>query len=125
MSVENQPKSMMIVSQDYMDKPTFGLIPVTQDCPFVEVVFLPNTQQLAIMSKTTKETFHFFARLDDNGDPIPARRRVDSRNPYKEERKLINTFYEYYLKDNADIRKFIEMFAINAESNLVDMHLKK
>lgn len=125
MSVENQPKSMMIVSQDYMDKPTFGLIPVTQDCPFVEVVFLPNTQQLAIMSKTTKETFHFFARLDDNGDPIPAKRRIDSRNPYKEERKLINTFYEYYLKDNADIRKFIEMFAINAESNLVDMHLKK
>lgn len=125
MSVENQPKSMMIVSQDYMDKPTFGLIPVTQDCPFVEVVFLPNTQQLAIMSKTTKETFHFFARLDDNGDPIPAKRRVESRSPYKEERKLINTFYEYYLKDATDIRKFIEMFAINAESNVVDMHLKK
>lgn len=125
MSVENQPKSMMIVSQDYMDKPTFGLIPVTQDCPFVEVVFLPNTQQLAIMSKTTKETFHFFARLDDNGDPIPAKRRVESRSPYKEERKLINTFYEYYLKDATDIRKFIEMFAINAESNIVDMHLKK
>lgn len=125
MSVENQPKSMMIVSQDYMDKPTFGLIPVTQDCPFVEVVFLPNTQQLAIMSKTTKETFHFFARLDDNGDPIPAKRRLESRSPYKEERKLINTFYEYYLKDATDIRKFIEMFAINAESNVVDMHLKK
>ena len=125
MSVENQPKSMMIVSQDYMDKPTFGLIPVTQDCPFLEVVFLPNTQQLAIMSKTTKETFHFFARLDDNGDPIPAKRRLESRSPYKEERKLINTFYEYYLKDATDIRKFIEMFAINAESNVVDMHLKK
>lgn len=125
MSIENQPKSMMIVSQDYMDKPTFGLIPVSQDCPFVEAVFLPNTQQLAIMSKTTKETFHFFARLDDNGDPIPAKRRVESRNPYKEERKLINTFYEYYLKDEADIRRFIELFAINADSNLVDMFFKK
>lgn len=125
MSIENQPKSMMIVSQDYMDKPTFGLIPVSQDCPFVEAVFLPNTQQLAIMSKTTKETFHFFARLDDNGDPIPAKRRVESRNPYKEERKLINTFYEYYLKDEADIRRFIELFAMNADSNLVDMFFKK
>ncbi|MEY2869773.1 MAG: hypothetical protein RIR01_2275 [Bacteroidota bacterium] len=125
MSEQNQPKSMMIVSQDYMDQPTFGMIPVTNDCPFVEVVFLPNTQQLAVMSKTTKETFHFFSRLDDNGDPIPAKRRVETRAPYKQERKLINTFYEYYLKDAKDIRQFLDLFAINPDSNLVDTFMKK
>jgi len=105
--------TMMLVESSHLNEPTFSMIPATLEAPFVECIYTPNTKQLAVISKTMKDTFHFFPRLDDNGDPIPAKRRVETRSPYKEERKPIQTFYEYYLNSEEDIKAFLKVHAIN------------
>jgi hypothetical protein len=56
-------------------------------------------------------------KLNDDGEPI----RLKSPNQQtgktvKEERRLVDTFSEFYLTDKADIDTFIHMFAVNAES---------
>ena len=55
-------------------------------------------------------------KLDDNGEPM----RLKTPNPQtgktvKEERRLVDTFSEFYLTDKNDIELLINMFAINAE----------
>jgi hypothetical protein len=116
MSVVNQQKNMLLISQAHMGEPTFGMISVSETCPYVECVYTPQSKQLAVITKTQKDTFHFFSRLDDNGDPIPAKRRVATRSQFKEERKQIKTFYEYYISEESEIIDFIKMFAVNADS---------
>ena len=39
---------------------------------------------------------------------------------HKEERRLVDTFSEFYLSDRADIETFIHMFAVNAENFSVE-----
>lgn len=55
-------------------------------------------------------------KLDDNGEPM----RLKTPNPQtgktvKEERRLVDTFSEFYLSDKADIETFIHTFAVNAD----------
>jgi hypothetical protein len=116
MSVEIQPKNMMIVVQEHRGMPTFSLIPIIEECPYVECIYVPDMKQLAVISKTTKDTFHFLPRIDDNGDVVQARARKVQGRMYKEERKQIKTYYEYTLVNEDDIVSFIEMFAVNAGS---------
>lgn len=112
----DQPQSMMIISQDHMGAPTFSLIAVTESCPFVECIYVPESKQLAVITKIQKDTFHFFPKLDDNGDLVPAKKRAIAGKVFKEERKPIKTFYEYYIKEEKEILDFIKKFAMNSES---------
>lgn len=106
----------MLVVQEHRGMPTFSLIRIDENCPYVECIYVPDQKQLAIISTVQKDTFHLFPKLDDNGDVLTAKvRRAQNKN-YKEERKAIKTFYEYTLVNEDDIISFIEMFAINAES---------
>lgn len=109
---ENQ-QSMMIVSQEHMGEKTFSLIPTTINCPYTECIYIPQTKQLAVISRIQKDTFHFFPKLDDNGDLIPVKRARANGHAHKEERKPIKTFYEYYLTDEKEILDFIKTFAFN------------
>lgn len=107
---------MMLVVQDHRGMPTFSLIRTSEDCPYVECIYVPDAKHLAVITTVMKDTFHLFPKLDDNGDVVNAKsRKVASKN-YKEERKAIKTFYEYYLVNEDDIIAFVEMFAINADT---------
>lgn len=93
---------------------TFKLIPITKDCPFVEMIFDPESKVLVVISKTAKQSMHMLPRLDDNGDPMMMKLqpRQNGKN-YKEERRVVETFLEYYISNKEEIKKFIEMFAVN------------
>ena len=57
-------------------------------------------------------------RVDDNGDPIPVgkgKARMNGKG-YREERRTIQTFHEYYITDKAEIESFLEMFSINYDT---------
>jgi len=114
MSEVNQQKSMLIVNQIHMGEPTFSLIAASTDCPYVECIYVPQTKQLAVITKTQKDTFHFFPKLDDNGDVMRAKVQRGNGKEIKEERRGIKTFYEYYLHDEKDILDFVKRFALNA-----------
>jgi len=126
---EKNQGNMMIVSQEHLGKKTFSLIPVTTDCPFVECMYLPDRKELAIISKVKKDTFHFFTKVDVQGDVVAAKKTRANGKTHAEERKQIETFYEYYLTSEKDILEFIKLFALNSEgfkiSNYIEPVLKK
>lgn len=106
--------NMLLITSSWKEGKTFKMIPTTKDCPFVECIYDQQVQVLAVIGSSKKDTFHMLTKLDANGDPetrkIPAR----NGNPFKEERRSVETFQEYYIENLDEIREFIKMFATNA-----------
>ena len=61
--------NMYVVKSSWNEGETFRLIPVTDDCPYVECIFDPATKVFVIISKLSKTTLHMLPKLDENGDP--------------------------------------------------------
>lgn len=106
----------MVVKSDWNNQPTFKMIPLTKDCPYVECIYDPQSKVLALIGFTKKNVFHMMPKLDDNGDIVPRKMRTDGAKAHKEERRTVETFQEYYLIDADDINSFVSLFAINSEA---------
>jgi len=89
------------------------LIPINLDCPYNEAIYDPEQKILAVISKECKETFQMVPKFDDKGDVLQAKRVRDNGKNYAEERRALDTWYEYYLENADDIKAFIEWFAGN------------
>jgi hypothetical protein len=110
-------KNMMLVVSSFRNLKSFSMIPVSIDSPYVEAMFDPSSNILAVISKVMKQSYHMIPKLDENGQP----ERLKNPNPQtgktvKEERRLVDTFSEFYLSDKSDIKDFISIFAINADT---------
>ena len=110
-------KSMMIIKSDWNQQPTFKMIPVSVNCPYVECIYDPQSKVLALIGNIKKNVFHMMPKLDDNGEVVGRKVRTEGSKTYKEERRTVETFQEYYLVDSADIKAFLEMFAVNPEAS--------
>ncbi len=110
-------KSMLLVTSTWGSKKTFKLIPALSDCPYNEAIFDADNKVLAVISKEKKESLHMLAKLNEFGDPQTMKigRRANGKD-YAEERKTLETFYEYYVENVNEVENFIKMFAINADS---------
>jgi hypothetical protein len=108
-------KSMMIIKSDWNQKPTFKMVPVSVNCPYVECIYDPESKVLALIGNIKKNVFHMMPKLDDNGDIVARKVRTEGSKTYKEERRTVETFQEYYITDNAQISEFVEMFGINPQ----------
>ena len=108
-------KNMMIVTSSFRNVKSFTLIPATSDCPYVEAMYDPSSGILAVISKVMKQSYHMIPKLDDEGQPMRLKNpNQQTGKTVKEERRLVDTFSEFYLNDKADIETFIHMFAVNA-----------
>lgn len=105
--------SMMLIKSEWDGKPTFKMIPINKDCPYVECIFDPDSKILAVISNIKKNILHMLPRLDDSGAPIENKVIRPGTKKFKEERKTIETFQEYYITDIEDIKEFVNSFAIN------------
>ena len=110
-------QNMMLVNSTFRNAKSFTLIPVSMDSPYTEAMFDPASGILAVISKVMKQSYHMVPKLNDDGEPI----RLKSPNQQtgktvKEERRLVDTFSEFYLTDKSDIDTFIHMFAVNVET---------
>ncbi len=110
-------QNMMLVNSAFRNSKSFTMIPVSNDSPYVEAMFDPSSGILAVISKVMKQSYHMVPKLDDTGQP----ERLKTPNPqtgktHKEERRLVDTFSEFYLNDKQDIETFIHMFAVNADT---------
>jgi hypothetical protein len=104
-------------------QPTFKMIPLTQECPFNEVLYDPQNHILAIVGKEKKQAYRLIPKLNDKGKPVVA---VEKGTPVEvQERKLMENFYEYYLENEDDIEKFINTFASNSEEFNWKQYTKK
>jgi hypothetical protein len=108
-------KSMMLIKSTWNQGKTFRLIPINVDCPYNEAIYDPEQKILAVISKECKETFQMVPKFDDKGDVMQAKRVRENGKQYAEERRALDTWYEYYVEDVDDIKAFIEWFA-GAES---------
>jgi len=95
---------------------SFKMIPANNDCPYVECIYSMKDGFLAVITKNMKQSYHMVPKLDDNGDPIPMKGKVrPNKKDYKEERRLVDTFSEFYLMTPEEIDGFIKLYAINAK----------
>ena len=106
----------MLISSAFRGVKSFSMIPVTQDCPYVEAMFDPTSGILAVISKVKKQAMHMVPRLDENGQPIRLKSpNMEAGKTVKEQRVQIETFSEIYITEKEEILQFIYMFAVNAE----------
>lgn len=105
----------MIYSTNWYGEKTFRMIPIEKACPFNEVIYDPKTKILAIVSKEFKEKPQMFPKLNDKGSTIlVGSTKSDPNNPkYVEERRFMDTYYEYYIDNLDDINEFVKFFASN------------
>ena len=105
----------MLVHSSFRNAKSFTLIPVSADSPYVEAMFDPQSSILAVISKVMKQSYHMVPKLNDDGQPIRLKSpNQETGKTVKEERRLVDTFSEFYLSDKKDIETFIHMFAVNA-----------
>lgn len=117
--------NMMLITSTWKDGKTFKMIPTTADCPFVECIFDPQIKVLAVISRNKKDQFHMITKLDPNGDPEKRKTPGRNGNPYKEERRALETYQEYYIEEKSEIDSFIKHFASNADSYDYASYLNK
>ena len=122
----SETKSMLIYASDWQGQESLRMLPVTEDCPFNEVIFDPTSRVLAVISKDQKEKPQMLPKLNSNGQMIMIKGLTqDPKNPhqpsYVEERQMMDAYYEYYMDNQDDINTFIELFAINPTHPSVDI----
>lgn len=110
-------KSMMLVTGSWGNNKTFKLIPVTPDCPYNEAIFDRDSKVLALIGKEKKQSMHMVAKLNDMGDVqrLKVGKRENGKD-YSEERKTLETYYEYYIENPEEIVSVVNLFAINADT---------
>ncbi|NBP67865.1 MAG: hypothetical protein EBR30_02390 [Cytophagia bacterium] len=107
---------MFVYSTDWYGRKSFRMLPVSEDCPFNEVIYDPNTGVLAVISRDKKDKPQMLPKLTEKGQVIPLKPVAnDTQQRYVEERRILETYYEYYLDDKQDIENFINMFAVNVD----------
>jgi hypothetical protein len=108
--------NMMLISSVWNDRDTFRMIPVNQNCPYIEAIYDRQFNALAIVSKLKKTNMHMLPKLDEQGDPIKVKTPRASGKPYKEERRAVDTYQEFYVINKEEIESIVKKFAINADS---------
>ena len=96
-------KTMMVYHADFNGDDTFKLLPLTDACPYNEILYDPSTSILAVISKEYKETPHMFPRI----------KSIIDLSKKSEERLMMDTYYEYYIENVEDMKYLIHNVAIN------------
>lgn len=117
--------NMLLIQSDWNEDKTFKMIPLTNDCPYIEVIYDPSSKVLVMISRVSMTKLHMLPKLDDNGDPAPLKVPRKNGRSVKEERKTIETFQEFYI-DNVDaIDALIDIFAVNKDKFDYKKYIKK
>jgi len=117
--------NMLLIQSDWNEDKTFKMIPLTNDCPYIETIYDPSTKVLVMISRVSMTKLHMLPKLDDNGDPAPLKVPRKNGRAVKEERRSIETFQEFYI-DNADaIDAIVDIFAVNKDTFDYKQYIKK
>lgn len=108
--------TMLLITSSWGEKKTFKLIPASKEAVYNEAIFDIDAKVLALIGKEKKDTMHMLTKLNEWGDPVSMKigKRSNGKD-YAEERKTIETFYEYYIEDIKEIENFVKSVAINAK----------
>ena len=99
----------MLVTSEWNGKPSFRTIPMTENCPYVECIFDPESKVFVIISKTKRNTLQMLPKLDEYGNPITGTKGM------KQDRHKLEVFQEYYISNVDSIKEFINLIAVNPD----------
>jgi len=119
----NLGKNMLLTDGIWTDgTPTFVLISLTNDSPFIEAIFEPAKKALILLTKEKEDTFHMLPKLDESGEPLIRRdiKEGDKKNPYRQERVQMHTYHETVIRNKEDIMLFVEVMAINDDKSRIE-----
>lgn len=107
--------TMRLITSTWGSSKTFKLIPIVPECVFNEGIYDPDSKVLALIGKEKKETLQMLPKLNEFGDleSLKIGKRPNGKD-YKEERKNLETFYEYYIEDQDEIIDFVMTIAENS-----------
>lgn len=108
--------SMLAINSVWGNQKTFRLLPMDINCPYLECIYDPGTKILVVISKLHKQSYHMLPQLDDHGDPVPAKKTRPENKTIREERRLLDTYQEYYIILNEEMYDFLTRVCINYES---------
>lgn len=108
---------MLLVTGSWGNNKTFKMIPVTNECPYNEAIFDRDGKVLALIGKEKKQSFHMLPKLTDMGDvqTLKIGRRANGKD-FAEERKALETYYEYYIENPEEIEQVVKSLAVNADT---------
>lgn len=107
---------MLCISSVWNGQESFKVIPLVETCPYVEMIYDPEASMLVIISKIIKDAYHMIPRMDDKGDVVFTKNRKNPEKNYAEERRLVESFQEYYVHKKQEIKDLIDKFAINSDT---------
>lgn len=107
---------MLAINSVWGNNKTFRMLPVDSNCPYMECIYDPETKILVIISKVNKQSYHMLPVLDDHGDEVPIKKPRRNGKLIKEERRLVDTYQEYYIIVNEEIYSFLSKVAVNADT---------
>jgi len=108
--------SMICITSVWNGHESFKVIPLVEECPYVEMIYDPEASMLVIISKIIKDAYHMIPKMDDKGDVMSAKNRKSPDKTYAEERRLVESFQEYYIHKKDEIKNIISKFAVNADT---------
>jgi hypothetical protein len=111
----NHGSNMRLITTYWGQSKTFKLMPVNNDCPYMEVLYDPSVGMLVALSKTMKENYEMLPQLDNEGELVHAKKAKRNGNKFKEERRLMKVPQEFYMTERDEQEAFINLFATNAE----------
>ena len=92
MSDSKYKNNMMLFKSFGGEKETFRMMPITEDCPYAEVIYNPAVATLVVISKIKKQNFQFLPKLDGNGDILTLTNLELMVNHTKKNVLLLNCF---------------------------------
>lgn len=113
--------TIYLVESVFMENPNkplanFSGIPVTTNCPYVEIIFDPDKKILGVISKHVKQTIQSITKLDTNGFPKETtNKKFKEQFPFQQERLLMETYHEYYIRNEKEIDNFLSDHVINKD----------
>jgi len=119
-------KTMMITRcetrlRDNSTLPSFRMIPIHHDCPFLMAEFDPTNSRLVILHKEKKEELQAIPAINDSGEF-----KKTKTGATVVERRTIPEWFELHISDNEGIIDFIKHMAINHENgNLYMPYISK
>lgn len=116
-------KTMMLYTTATNGDKTFSMLPLHADCPFNEAIYMPKLEALAVLSKSTRDTFTMVERLDENGNPSSQSGKGATGTEAKMQRVQVQSPWEYFIHEKDEIRAFIKGNALNEDSFNYDQYL--
>lgn len=108
-------KNMMLVTTYWGQDKTFKLMPVTDDCPYMECIYDIHTDMLVVITKVKAEKLQMVPKLDDNGNQIQSTKPKANNKPWKEKQVQLNVPNEFYFTEREEQVEFMKNFAVNFE----------